>query len=155
MAVRRNGHARTRAHQPDLTESAGHVVDSLKELGGEAQALAGKQTKKLPRSQLTALHLRCRNATMPLLWTSGRIANAQPFLRPRLRSRPPRSSSRTTNLYLSPCWRAPRVSLLETLAVCSWHSPGRLLPTSLARYWSQADKRLALPGHDDDSGSCS
>nr|AXL05497.1 DUF883 domain-containing protein [uncultured bacterium] len=43
MAVRRNGHARSRAHQPDLTKSAGHVVDSLKELGGEARTLAGKQ----------------------------------------------------------------------------------------------------------------
>ena len=43
MAVRRNGHARTRSQQPDLAESAGHVVDSLKDLGGEAQALAEKQ----------------------------------------------------------------------------------------------------------------
>jgi ElaB/YqjD/DUF883 family membrane-anchored ribosome-binding protein len=43
MAVRRNGHARTRAHQPDLTKSAENVVESLKELGDEARALAGKQ----------------------------------------------------------------------------------------------------------------
>jgi len=43
MTVRRNGHARTRAHQPDLTKSAGHVVESIKELGGEARSLVGEQ----------------------------------------------------------------------------------------------------------------
>jgi ElaB/YqjD/DUF883 family membrane-anchored ribosome-binding protein len=43
MAVRRNGHARSRAPHPDLTKSAGHVVESIKELGGDARTLAGEQ----------------------------------------------------------------------------------------------------------------
>ena len=80
MAVRRNGHARTRAQQPDLTKSAGQVVDSLKDLGGEAQALAGKQ---LSQARDTAAEF----------WEDGRrrAANWEEALEDMIREKPVKS----------------------------------------------------------------
>jgi ElaB/YqjD/DUF883 family membrane-anchored ribosome-binding protein len=46
MAARRNGHARSRT-RPDLKESAGHVAESLKEVGDEVRTLAGKQVSQV------------------------------------------------------------------------------------------------------------
>jgi ElaB/YqjD/DUF883 family membrane-anchored ribosome-binding protein len=47
MAIRRNGHARTRAQHPDLKRSADQVVESVKELGDEARSLAEKQISQV------------------------------------------------------------------------------------------------------------
>jgi len=40
MAVRRNGHHRSRSHEPDLAKSAGQVVESIKDLGQDARSMA-------------------------------------------------------------------------------------------------------------------